>query len=290
MTKGKAIAISLIAVVGAIVVYVSANYNFAYAYAKTIELANRTGISNKVMCVYLPKPHIAFDSIDADLVKSWNHSLAYIVNAHNLSITASQSRNALRQRFVPSEQGSERVIGAFTVDSRTTYELKQSIFIEKGFDWGGEIESGKFGFGLGGGSAPSGGKTDKDGFTVRLAWVGDSDGTVTANFYTYSVDRTQNLPYGDLHTIPNFTVPVGEWFDVAMRVTVNSEVDVADGSLSVIIDGEPMFERKNIHWQSEGEKPTIDRVIYSTFHGGNTSEWTPDETVFAQFSNICLYD
>jgi len=290
MPERRTIVALLVTLTGAAVLVGAANLNSASIHARALQLANKTGLSEKVMCVYVPKEKISFDVIDAAMVKRWNRSLRYVVNPNNLSITDKQSEYALRQRFVPSEEGSERVTGAFRIENRTTYELKQSILFEEGFDWGGNSESGKFGFGLGGGSAPSGGKTDKDGFTVRLAWYGQGDGTATANLYTYSVDRTQNLPYGDLLSISNFIVPVGEWFEVAMRVSMNSELDVADGSLSVLINDELMFERNNIHWQSEGEKPSIDRLIYSTFHGGNTPDWTPDETVYAQFSNICLYN
>jgi hypothetical protein len=143
------------------------------------------------------------------------------VNSQNLSVVETELGSALRQRFIPSEHGSERVITTIRTDARKTYKLNQSIFFEEGFDWGASSESGKFGFGLGGGSAPTGGKTDKDGFTVRLAWHGQGNGSAYANLYVYSADRNQNLPYGDLIKIPNFTIPIGEWFEVTMRVSVN---------------------------------------------------------------------
>jgi len=190
----------------------------------------------------------------------------------------------------PSDEGSERVIAVIDLNPRLTYELKQRVYIEEGFDWGGNVESGKIGFGLGGGSAPTGGTTDKDGFTARLAFRGREDGTAEATVYLYSADRTQNLPYGDEFSIPNFVIPIGEWFDVAMRITVNSEHDKADGDILVAINDEAFLERTGMQWQTEGDQPNIDRLIFSSFHGGNSSEWSPESTVYAQFAETCLHD
>jgi len=267
-------------------IYVNSPAGFDVA----VKLANRMGLSNKNLCFFIPNSPSAFDTIDEATLQYWNKTFRYSVNPQNLSVVETDMESALRQRFVPSEQGSERVIVMVRAEGRTTYELRQRVLFEEGFDWGASHKSGKFGFGLGGGSAPSGGKTDKDGFTVRLAWYGQDDGTASANLYMYSADRSQNLPYGDLIKIPNFIIPIREWFEVAMRVSVNSELDIADGTISVWINNKLLLERTNIHWQTEGEKPSIDRLTYSTFHGGATPEWSPDETVYAQFSNICMYD
>lgn len=283
----RILAISLL-IVGLVSAFAHVNSPAVNAYA--LSLANKAGLTKKTLCFFIPDRPSAFNTIDENTLKDWNRTFRYTVNPQNLSVVETDLGSALRQRFVPSDQGSERVIATIRAEARTTYELRQSIFFEEGFDWGASSESGKFGFGLGGGSAPTGGKTDKDGFTVRLAWHGLGDGSAYANLYIYSADRNQNLPYGDLIKIPNFIIPIGEWFDVAMRVTVNSELNIADGSVSVWINDQLLLERKNIHWQTEGEKPSIDSLTYSTFHGGNTTSWSPDQTVFAQFSNICLYD
>ncbi len=269
------------------VVYV----NTPHGHALAQRLVNKTGINNQHMCVFLPNHPSEFDTLDLETLQAWNGSLRYAVNPHNLSVVNTTEQNSLRQRFVPSEDGSERVVANFAVEARTTYELKQNIFFEEGFDWGGDIQSGKFGFGLGGGSAPTGGTTDKDGFTARLSWRGREDGTAAyANLYLYSADRTLNLPYGDEIKIPNLVIPVGEWFEVTLRLTVNSVHDLADGEITVHLNGELLLERENIQWQTAGEKPVINRLILSSFHGGNSSAWSPSETVYAQFANICLYD
>ncbi len=271
---------------------------FAVVYSKTPSvralfqrLANQAGFSDQYMCVFVPNEPSEFDTVDLDKLQAWNSSLRYVVNPQNLSVVTTTERNSLRQRFIPSDEGSERVVANIRVEARTTYELKQSIFFEEGFDWGGEVQSGKFGFGFGGGSAPTGGTTDEDGFTARLAWRGREDNTTAdATLYLYSADRTMNLPYGDEIKIPNFVIPIGEWFDVKLRLTVNSEHELADGVITVHLNDELLLERENIQWQTAGDKPVIDRLIFSSFHGGNSTAWSPSEVVYAQFANTCLYD
>ena len=108
--------------------------------------------------------------------------------------------------------------------------------------------------------------------------------------YLYSADRSLNLPYGDLIEIPNFIIPVGEWFDMTIRLTVNSEHSLADGSISVHVNDKLLLERENIQWQSAGDKPVINRLIFSSFHGGNSTAWSPSKIVYARFANACLYD
>ena len=258
--------------------------------AVTQKLSNRLGISGKHMCFYLPNDSTAFEEIDLEQLQAWNKSVRYAINPNNLSVASAAEGSALRQRFNPSEDGSERVVINDALEERGTYELRQRIFFEEGFEWGGDAKSGKFGFSLGGGSAPTGGSTDKDGSTARLAWIGHEDATTSAALYLYSADRSLNLPYGDLIEIPNFIIPVGEWFDMTIRLTVNSEHSLADGSISVHVNDKLLLERENIQWQSAGDKPVINRLIFSSFHGGNSTAWSPSKIVYARFANACLYD
>ncbi len=150
------------------------------------------------MCASIPKIYAPFDTVDLSKIRGWNESLAYVINPHSLSVADGPNGSSVfRQRFVPSELGSERVIAAFDVEPRHTYELRQSVFFENDFHWGINVQSGKFGFGNAGGSTPAGGKLDADGFTVRLGRFDRGDGTTSAALYFYSADRTNNLPYGD---------------------------------------------------------------------------------------------
>ncbi len=253
------------------------------------------GHNTEAMCVSIPKIYAPFDTVSLNKIREWNESIQYVINSQNLSVAdGPNGSSVLRQRFVPSGSGSERVIAAFEVEPRDTYELRQSIFFENDFHWGINAQSGKFGYGIAGGSAPTGGSLDLNGFSARLAWYGRGDGTVSAALYVYSADRTQNRPYGDKFEIPDFSIPKGEWFDVAVRVKVNSAVEKNDGSFSVWINDELKLEKTNIQWQSQagsdGQNPSIDRLLFSSFHGGNSNAWSPSGTVHARFGSACLHD
>ena len=193
----------------------------------------------------------------------------------------------LRQTLIPSEKGSPRVSISANLKPRRTYRISQRIFLEPGFDWGRKNQGGKIGFGFGGGSTPTGGKVQPDGFTARFMWRGNGDDTARIAVYSYAADRTQNLPYGDDHPLNGFDVPIGEWFTLMMEVTTNSAVDTADGSLKAWANGQQLVELDNILWQSEGDKPAIQKLLYSTFYGGASIDWAPLQPTFIRFADVC---
>ena len=245
---------------------------------------------DKVTCLGLPDSKESFDTLDKEIFKRWMPHLRYVLNPEELSVDSGLGgQRALRQRFTPSDKGSLRVVASINLALANTYEVEQSIMFEPGFDWGGEVESGKFGFGFAGGSAPTGGNVADDGFSARLLWKGNGDGTASAGAYVYSVDRTQNLPYGDEFIFPDFTIQPGDWFQVKLRLTTNSGHEQNDGVLQVWINDKLLFDRKGIRWQSNGEQPMIDQVLYSSFHGGNTDQWSPENVVYARVSDMCVF-
>lgn len=245
---------------------------------------------DKVLCLGFPQHSIPFDSMDKAMLKQWIPNLRYVTNPEQLAVTSSaEDQSSLRQRFVPSDRGSLRVVLSTNLKPSNSYEVEQSVMFEPNFDWGGEVESGKFGFGFAGGSAPTGGTIADDGFSARLLWKGNGDGTASAGAYLYSVDRTQNLPYGDEFVFPNFTIPTGEWFNVKIRLTVNSLPEASDGQFQVWINEELEFDRRGIQWQSADKQPVVDQVLYSSFHGGNTDQWSPENVTHAQVKDVCVY-
>ncbi|ASJ74536.1 polysaccharide lyase [Granulosicoccus antarcticus] len=252
----------------------------------TIELA-----ANDVhqACLPIQDEPVPFGQVNKAMMQHWMPDLRYIVNPQHLSIdTGFENQSAIRQKFEPTNIGSDRVVASIDITGQQTYALSQSVLFEDGFDWGGTSESGKFGFGLGGGSTPTGGDARDDGLSARLIWQGNGDGTAGLGVYAYSADRSQNLPWGDVFNVENFQIPVGEWFRITLVVTANSTVNSHDGSLSVLLDNEVVMWKDNIQWQGSGVFPEVDQLIYSSFYGGNTAAWAPDYTTHARFSNVCL--
>ncbi|MEE9321753.1 MAG: hypothetical protein V3U76_15005 [Granulosicoccus sp.] len=244
---------------------------------------------NAGQCLDLSLGSEDFGGINENSWRQWlgSSSLAFATNPQMLAQeTTDDGRRSLRQKLVPSSKGSSRVMARASLQPASTYQLKQSIYLEDGFDWGGKHEGGKLGFGLSGGSSPTGGHQRTDGFSTRFMWRGNGDGSAHIAVYTYSADRT-NQAYGTDLPLKGFSVPVGEWFELTLEVKVNSATDRADGSVRAWANGDLYLEENDILWQSSGGDPSVQHLMFSTFYGGSDSSWSPDETTYIRFADIC---
>ena len=191
-------------------------------------------------------------------------------------------------RDLSNSGGSTKTVAAaYLPDAQTdadpqVYTISQSVYFEPGWDW---VLGGKLGFGLGGGASPSGGQTNTDGFTSRFMWR--PDGEIVA--YTYNANRSGRT--GDDYTLLNtdgsrFKAPIGQWFNIAMEVTMNSSASADDGKLRAFINGAPALNVEGFQWWGSGT-PKIDKLTYSTFYGGSGPEWAPPDTNYVRFSDVC---
>ena len=244
-------------------------------------------------CLALPADPVGAGAVNKHRLGDWLGLRAkYLANGHYLSVELdADGRPSLVQRLVPSSSGSPTVSSRASLPKAATYRLKQSIYLEPGFEWGGSKEGGKLGFGLAGGSAPSGGSYRADGFTARFMWRGNGDGTARAAVYSYAADRRMNLPYGDDYPVGGFDVPVGRWFELDMTLTTNSSWRARDGEVRVRVDGEERLVRRGIAWQTRpyggSRAPTVDALMYSTFYGGNSRAWSPSRTTRLRVKDVC---
>ncbi len=260
------------------------------ADSQTSEASWQNDAETAAQCLRLPKEHRDFGGLDVGNIADWVglEKWQFMTNTDYLALGVDESgATYLRQKLQPTYKGSVHVVGKGTLPSSQTYTLTQSFFLEPDFDWGGRHEGGKIGFGLGGGSTPTGGNLFQDGFSARLMWRGNKDGTARLAVYAYSSDRHQNLPYGDDYPLQDFQVPVGEWFTITMEVTSNSSTGAADGRVRVWANDILKLQRENIQWQAAGAQPVIDHLMFATFHGGNSAAWSPDQPVFARFGEVC---
>lgn len=239
-------------------------------------------------CLNLGTQDIDFGEVTDDDWDNWTGiELDFASNEEFLQVTNSDGQSALRQRLVPSSQGSARVTVRGDLQASPTYTISQRVFFEPGFDWGRDNQGGKLGFGLGGGTSPTGGDVDPAGFSARFMWRGNGDGTARIALYSYASDRTQNLPYGDDYDLEGFTAPIGRWFDLTMEVTANSAHGEADGRVRAWADGELALDRTGVLWQDAGGSPMVDTFIFATFYGGNGWDWAPESTTHIRFADVC---
>ena len=246
--------------------------------------------SLRTQCVQIPEKSVEFGDVSTADINRW-FGLDKLLFANNTQHLASSLSDAgepyIRQRLIPTLEGSTLVSARGELAPAASYRLTQSFYLEPGFDWGDKNEGGKLGFGLGGNTAPTGGMTDDSGFSARIMWRGQGNGSARFSFYIYSSDRSQNLPFGDDYIIDDYAIPIGEWVDVAMEVTANSDVSASDGSFRVWINDQLKLDQRNLQWQAKGSKPVVNRLLYTTFHGGGDSTWSPATTVFVRTSSIC---
>lgn|GEM_PF-1111549 len=254
------------------------------ASGSTIIVGNGPGDAS---CLRLPSTASGFGSISQNDWSSWVDDVRFSIGTSHLELPGeTNGYRALRQKFVPASNGTARVITAANLPEARTYRLVQSVMFEDGWDWGGESsQGGKIGFGLSGGTSPTGGAIDHAGFSARMIWRGNRDGTARMAIYSYAADRPGT--YGEDVYLGEFLAPIGEWFDLAMEIQTNSNIDEADGRMRAWVNGELLLDRSNVAWQTEGGTPSVDNLYYSTFYGGNSSAWSPDRTTHAQIRDVC---
>jgi len=244
------------------------------------------GVAQAAQCIALPD-YRPFGDIGTDDWDKWTDLDEIIFSAQNSFLAVemiADGNRTLRHKFQPSYEGSPRVGMRGKLPESRGYRLRQRVFFEHGFDWGGTEEHGKFGFSLSGGSVPTGGSQDTDGFSARLVWRGAGDGTAKLALYNYFADKNNNFGI-DFPT--GYKIPIGEWVDIVTEISMNTNHWSSDGSARVFINGSLSMEQQGIRWWSSGKEPAIDSLSYSGFYGGFDSRWAPGHETYMRIANVC---
>lgn len=223
----------------------------------------------------------------------------------NIKTAIVNGRKAHIHRLDPTpygnNAGTSKVQGAFNISRRTEATLVQWVRMEPDYAMGQKYQGGKWGFGLVGGSVPTGGSRATDGFSLRLSPYGDQSqpdtkAEVRMHLYVYSADKVDprygdELPLIDPKTGKAFVMPRdGSWVQFAMYAKMNSSVNARDGVLRGYVNGVLMLEQTGKQWFSSGQSgsPHIDQILVNTFMGGNSGAWAPSKVNEIMFSDISL--
>jgi len=194
--------------------------------------------------------------------------------------------DAIRVAYVGYSKGSERVgaqypLGAL-LDAAT---LSFDVCFDKDFQWthGGKLH------GLGPKRAVSGGGVrHPDGWSARIMFQAEGK----CSTYLYDQDQEKKWGIGKRSQNPVFTA--GQWHRVDLQVRLNTPGE-ADGSARILIDGKEVVHSPNVMYRGVGGADSqIQHFLFSTFHGGNTSRWTPVDaqgnpaTVYALYDNFVV--
>lgn len=194
--------------------------------------------------------------------------------------------NAIRVSYVGSKVGSERVVVGYPL-KKPVMEATLAFDVRFGedFQW---VKGGKL-HGLGPENPVTGGNArEPDRWSARIMFAGDG----RSKSYLYEQSPDKKFGVGDTSKAPVFKK--GVWQKVRIRVKLNTP-GKADGSFDVQVDGKQVNQQSGVRFRDgDGKDTLISRMLFSTFHGGNSPANAPKDdkgnfiTVHADFDNFLV--
>src|SRR5690606_9365761 len=143
--------------------------------------------------------------------------IPYVTQIKDLAVVQDGQGRALRQRYVPSSSGSPVVTFPTNTAGGNEVWLSFRLLFENGWQFvlGGKLP------GLAGGTMPTGGDFDDNGFSARFMWR--ENGTVAV--YAYHHDRPG--VWGEDFYLTNadgsrWRAPIGQWITLRQRIKMNT--------------------------------------------------------------------
>lgn len=194
--------------------------------------------------------------------------------------------NCIRVAYVGGDMGSERVVVHFPLQDKVTFaQLSFDVYFEDDWQW---VRAGKM-HGVGPAKIVSGGRPKQpDGWSSRMMWHRDGG----AHNYLYDQDQSRKYGKGDRTEGP--VMEKQRWHHIVFETKLN-DPGKANGEARMYVDGELVAEDNGVEFRGVGgEETLIQKMLFSTFHGGNDPSWAPrDEngdytTVHARFDNFVV--
>lgn len=198
--------------------------------------------------------------------------------AHIVADPKGEKGNVLKVDYPKGTVGPETNGVQFIKDlpASNEYYLDYYVYFEEGFDF---RQGGKLPGLTSGGSTYTGGNhpNNGEGWSARYMWVKKAEAIV----YFYYVDMKSE--YGDaVKTGINFET--GKWYRLTQRIKLNED-NLSNGIMQVWVDGKEVINNTDIRYRL-WDKGNIDSFYFSTFHGGATEDWSPQNDSFALFDAI----
>ena len=170
-----------------------------------------------------------------------------------------------------------------------TLWISYDVQFEPGFEF---VRGGKLP-GLCGGKCYTGGDRPAtgDGWSARVMWRKDG----RAVQYMYFVEQTSkygdDFPWNLGGRIPQKRFIPGTWHRIVTCVALNSVsregAGDRNGSVRTWMDGELVLNLDTLRLRDYASQK-VDQFYLSTFHGGNTEEWSPSHDSYARFDNFIV--
>lgn len=218
---------------------------------------------------------------DVPFITCWEEGLIRWAHLYGkLEVVEEKGQGKILRIYYPKgKYGSEWTGSQFLVNLEPgdAYELSYKVKFEEGFDFrlGGKLPgltSG--GEKFTGGHHPAHG----EGWSARFMWRKGGQ----AELYLYYVDKLSD--WGDSHRLKGIVFETGKWYRIRQRVTLN-DPDKANGRIKVWVNGTSVLDLQDLRLRI-GEQGWIDSFYFSTFHGGNTIDWAPQNDSYARFDDL----
>jgi hypothetical protein len=231
----------------------------------------------------------------SDDFESGDESVIYRdLKAHGFDVTivpgqGTHGSRGLEVLYVSIYKGSSRVKGFFRL-ARKTDEASLSYDVAFGEDFQ-FVKGGKL-HGVGPDEVVTGDwKPRPDGWSSRVMWIEDGKTELVLN--------TQDQPnkWGAYKHNDSFRFERGRFYAVTLYTRLNSGPGEKDGEARVYVDGKLLIRYDHAYfWSDPVNDARISQFLFSTFHGGGTSDWSPKDrngnyvNVHATFDNFLVTD
>ena len=190
--------------------------------------------------------------------------------------------NAVRVSYVGSRVGSERVVFWYPLTSPLRAStLRFRVKFEEDFQWtiGGKLH------GVGPKRPITGGRKRKPkGWSSRIMFREDGQ----ALSYIYDQDSSKKYGTNTFSCGPVFRKDT--WHTVELTTFLN-DPGYANGWAAIKVDGVLKVVDPRVEYRRYGDDDTlIQKFLFSTFHGGGSSDWAP-KTVSGEYATVhALFD
>lgn len=207
-------------------------------------------------------------------ISGWNESR--IINS------GGTTRVKLEKDLLSNEGG---VIAKIDIPDGSEYKLQYDVKYHSQFDWsrGGKVG---FGFAIGEGNSGCDRADDGNGGTARLMWYTDNDGVTRFKPYIYYKDMPEQCGHDFGASYPaSGSIQRGTWYTVTLYVKSNTGSNY-NGKLKITIDGTTVIDKTNIRWTTNDTQRLINKIPFTSFRGGSTSNWTSTTDGLIYYDNL----
>jgi hypothetical protein len=192
--------------------------------------------------------------------------------------------DAIRIAYPPHGTGSQGVVKRIPLEAAVAAAtLSFDVCFERDFQW---VRGGKLP-GLGPAEPLTGGAArTPSGWSARIMF--QPEGRCS----TYLYDQNPAEQWGVGHLSPEPVFAAGRWHRVEFLVKLNAP-GRSDGFACIRVDGVEVARSAQVEFRgTDTEATQIRQLLFSTFHGGDDSTWTPVDaegnpiTMHALFDNI----